>query len=1263
MASPASFDMRPTPHTVRRQSSGSLGLLRSVVAGALALFALLALPQLAAAANPQDGYQDGSISGASDAPSGSKPESKLWFNDGFWWGSLFDPASDTFRIYRLNQSTEAWQNVGPTLDSRTNSRADALWDGTHLYIASHVVATDSSHNASGQPSRLWRLSYNGSTDTYSVDPGYPVAINNVSSETLVIEKDSTGALWATWTQAKHVYIAHSTTDDATWSTPSQLTISGTLNSDDIVSAIAFGGNKVGLMWSNQSTATMYFSVHVDGTPDTSWSGPETAASGSKEADDHINLKADSSGRVYAAVKTSKTSSSDPLINLLVRGTGGSWAKYTWATVADSHTRPIVVIDEAASRIRVFATGPYPGSSSGQSGGTIYEKDSPLGSISFPSGEGTPVIQDPNSGDMNNVTGSKQPVTATTGLVLLATNDSTNRYWHADLTQTSTSNPPVADFKGTPTSGQTPLIVQFTDLSSNAPGSWSWSFGDGGTSTSQNPAHTYTTVGTYTVSLTATNDAGSDTKTRTGYISVTQGGSTATFTLTPVADSQVKSTSPTSNYGTLDTLRLREASSGSPTYHSYLRFKLSGLAGTVQSVTLRLFVTDASSNTTSVYPVTDTTWSELGITWDNAPSMGPTELGSVKPNSTGAYVDIGLPLETIAGNGLYSFGLREDGTNSAIFASREDLANAPQLVIVTSTSGGGNTVPTADAHSASTVHDTPATLTLSGSDPETCELTFAIASGPSHGTLGSITDAACTAGGDTAGITYTPAAGYVGSDAFTYTVDDGTDTSSPATFSLSVTNATPTAAATSGTTAQDTPLDVTLSGTDADPVDCELTFAIASEPSHGTVAPKTANACVSGSPNTDSAVYTYTPSAGYSGADSFTYTVSDGIATSSAKTVSLTVTASGGGNTVPTADAHSASTVHDTPATLTLSGSDPETCELTFAIASGPSHGTLGSITDAACTAGGDTAGITYTPAAGYVGSDAFTYTVDDGTDTSSPATFSLSVTNATPTAAATSGTTAQDTPLDVTLSGTDADPVDCELTFAIASEPSHGTVAPKTANACVSGSPNTDSAVYTYTPSAGYSGADSFTYTVSDGIATSSAKTVSLTVTASGGGGSGIVTVNPTADAEVYSSNPDGNHGTLSTMKARLGDGSTTNPTYRDYLTFDVEGVTGTIQSVTLRLFVNSSTHGTISVVGEADTSWTETGITYATAPAPGATALGTASAPTAGVYIEVTLAPNAVSGNGLVSFVLLNDSNSSAVFNSREAPSGKPELVVDYGP
>ncbi len=78
-------------------------------------------------------------------------------------------------------------------------------------------------------------------------------------------------------------------------------------------------------------------------------------------------------------------------------------------------------------------------------------------------------------------------------------------------------PPVANFSGTPVSGNTPLTVTFKDLSENLPTSWLWDFGDGTTSTSQNPSHKYSYAGNYTVSLNVTNPAGSNSTIKANYI--------------------------------------------------------------------------------------------------------------------------------------------------------------------------------------------------------------------------------------------------------------------------------------------------------------------------------------------------------------------------------------------------------------------------------------------------------------------------------------------------------------------------------------------------------------------------------------------------------------------------------------------------------------------------------------------------------------------------------------------------------------------------
>jgi len=455
---------------------------------------------------------------------------------------MWSTASQDFHIFRLNFSTQTWQDTGVTIDTRSNTHADVLWDGGHLYVASHEFVPDEQAAVSGSPGYLFRFSYSTVTKTYSPDSGFPVQINNMKTETLVIDKDSTGKLWATWQQNNTIYVNRTMNgDDHLWGAPFALpNAAANVTVDDNSALIAFGGNKMGLMWSNQGSSNyaMWFAVHQDGASDTTWSAGEQALSGGGTADDHINLKslqADGSGRVFAATKTSNTTSSSALIMLLVRSANGAWSRSPIALVSDCPNRPMVVIDEQNNVLHTFYTAPGPPSyACNSSGGAIYEKTSPLNSVSFSPGRGTPVIVDADSPFIHNASSTKQNVNSSTGIVVLAVNGSTGYYWHhyESLGPPPPPEPPVANFNGSPINGVTPLTVNFTDASSGQPTSWAWTFGDGGNSIAQNPSHVYTVAGTYSVSLTAMNSLGSNTLTKTSYVTVTPPPPDFTISVSP-----------------------------------------------------------------------------------------------------------------------------------------------------------------------------------------------------------------------------------------------------------------------------------------------------------------------------------------------------------------------------------------------------------------------------------------------------------------------------------------------------------------------------------------------------------------------------------------------------------------------------------------------------------------------------------------------------------------------------------------------------------
>src|SRR5215471_18925323 len=98
--------------------------------------------------------------------------------------------------------------------------------------------------------------------------------------------------------------------------------------------------------------------------------------------------------------------------------------------------------------------------------------------------------------------------------------------------TVTGPRPVANFSASPTSGQAPLTVAFSDASTGKITTRMWNFGDGTSSTAQSPTHTYSTIGTYTVRLTAIGPGGNNTVTKTDYITVTGPPPVANFSASP-----------------------------------------------------------------------------------------------------------------------------------------------------------------------------------------------------------------------------------------------------------------------------------------------------------------------------------------------------------------------------------------------------------------------------------------------------------------------------------------------------------------------------------------------------------------------------------------------------------------------------------------------------------------------------------------------------------------------------------------------------------
>ncbi len=276
--------------------------------------------------------------------------------------------------------------------------------------------------------------------------------------------------------------------------------------------------------------------------------------------------------------------------------------------------------------------------------------------------------------------------------------------------------------------------------------------------------------------------------------------------------------------------------------------------------------------------------------------------------------------------------------------------------------------------------------------------------------------------------------------------------------------------------------ITLTGSDPNIPSQPLTFAITASPSHGTITGF----------NASTGALSYIPTASYAGPDSFTFTVTNSSSlTSAAATVTLNVAAA-----APTANSQTVPVSHNTAKPITLTGSDPNipSQPLTFAITASPSHGTVTGFN-------ASTGALSYTPTASYAGPDSFTFTVTNTSSlTSAAATVTLNVAAAAPTANSQTVPVSHNTTTPITLTGSDPNTPTQPLTFAILASPSHGAIT----------SFNASTGALAYTPTAGYAGPYSFTFTVTNSSSlTSAAATVTLNV----------VAAKPTANPQTVNTN------------------------------------------------------------------------------------------------------------------------------------------------
>lgn len=405
--------------------------------------------------------------------------------------------------------------------------------------------------------------------------------------------------------------------------------------------------------------------------------------------------------------------------------------------------------------------------------------------------------------------------------------------------------------------------------------------------------------------------------------------------------------------------------------------------------------------------------------------------------------------TLTGDGpfpTYTPAANYVGEDAVTFVARDgQLTSAPATLAITV---GVGQPPVAQAATATTAEDVPVAVTVravAGSSVGV-GLTYVVTTPPAHGTLT----------GTAPDLTYTPAANYHGPDSFRFSASDQLATSAPATVSVTITPVNDAPVATPGALAatEDIRTWISLGGADVD--GDRLTFAIATHPTRGTVAPSSGGN------------HSYLPTANLHGVDAFTFTVSDGTLTSAPATVAVTVASV---EDAPIATGQTVAASEDVSRAVILAARDDDGDPLTFTI-TGPTRGTLT----------GTAPALTYLGAANFNGTDSFTFTVSDGRQATAPQTVWLQVAavNDPPTATAAIVATREDEPVIIDLAGHDVE--GAALTFATTTAPTRGALVSLGAGR------------YRYTPNRDYHGMDGFQFQAAEGALASVPATVTINV-------------------------------------------------------------------------------------------------------------------------------------------------------------------------
>ncbi|HEY3522760.1 MAG TPA: hypothetical protein VGK63_03565 [Candidatus Limnocylindrales bacterium] len=342
-------------------------------------------------------------------PLDDRGAARVWSAAGTWWAILL-AANGEWHICRLDATAQAWVDTGTLVDARRSARADAVWDGTALLVASAVE-----DGGSDDAILVTRFSYRADIKRFVLDADFPIAVAHGPARAW-IDRDPAGRLWLALLSAGSVRVAHSTGDDHDWSSAVPLGPAGGMVT---AVAVASSATTLAVAYAVQDERALHVATpKADGT----WNEDKLEIAGATAGAVELEATMLAGDRLAVGARLSSDGAAAlaPGLVVAVRSADGAWRQAVADRIKD-HAGSFALVPTGGGEVTLVSTP-------SNTGGWLLAKSSPAATLAFESGPGTPILAGSLDGDLRDPVVARRAPDDGQALVLAA-DDTSGDYFH------------------------------------------------------------------------------------------------------------------------------------------------------------------------------------------------------------------------------------------------------------------------------------------------------------------------------------------------------------------------------------------------------------------------------------------------------------------------------------------------------------------------------------------------------------------------------------------------------------------------------------------------------------------------------------------------------------------------------------------------------------------------------------------------------------------------------------------------------------------